>query len=193
MPLRRSPVALLGPPPYRARALYHIGKLYTDFYSEGRPSHINLIDDKIAAIMRGGYTAYERCRMGKGELAFSTSGKIYPCERLVDPSNPTAHCIGDISGNLQVSRRRRPISSVATNSECLTCGLREYCVNWCGCADFFATGSYNRVGPFECASEKAAIAVASRIIQNMEDGSSVFSHHLAGMPLMSIIDDVRRA
>lgn len=167
-----------------------IGKLYADFYSKGHPIHVNLIDDKIAVIMRGGYTSTERCRMGRGELAFSTSGKIYPCERLVDSSNSAAHCIGDLGGKFSVNRRRRPISSVAMNGECLTCGLREYCVNWCGCANFFATGSYNRIGPFECASEKAALAVASKIIEKTKD-TSVFAHHLAGTPLTNITDEAQ--
>lgn len=164
-----------------------IGKRFVDFYSQGKPKYINLIDDKIAAILRGGYKPYERCRMGKDELAFSTSGKIYPCERLVGSSNPTAHYIGNINEKGPVIRKYRPISSAAKNSECLDCGLKAYCVNWCGCSNFFATGSYNKVGPFECASEKAAIAIASQIIHEMKDNSSIFTHHLDGMPLMNII------
>jgi uncharacterized protein len=158
-----------------------IGKLFVNFYSQGKHMYINLIDNKIAAILRGGYRPYERCRMGKGELAFSTSGKIYPCERLASTINPTAHCIGNINGQLPIYRKYRPISSAAKNNECRACGLKEYCVNWCGCSNFFATGSYNKVGPFECANEKAAIAVASQVIEKMKDKSSVFSHHLDGM------------
>ncbi len=30
-------------------------------------------------------------------------------------------------------------------------------MNWCGCSNAFMTGYYNRVGPFLCASERAAI------------------------------------
>jgi len=167
-----------------------IGRQFVDFYLHNKPRYINLIDAKIAAILRGGYTPYERCRMGRGELAFSTSGKIYPCERLAGSSNPTVHCIGDINGKTPIQRKHRPISSAAKNSECLVCGLKKYCVNWCGCSNFFATGCYNRVGPFECASEKAAITVASKVIHKMKDNSAIFSHHLDGTPLMNVIREV---
>jgi uncharacterized protein len=164
-----------------------IGEQFIDFYLRKKPIYISLIDSKIAAILREGFTPYERCRMGKGELAFSTSGKVYPCEILAGSNTTIAHCIGDINGETPAQRRHRPIISVAKNSECQVCSLKKYCVNWCGCSNFFATGCYNRVGPFECASERAAIGVASKVIRRMKDNSAIFSHHLNGMPLMNVI------
>jgi hypothetical protein len=41
--------------------------------------------------------------------------------------------------------------------------MRSYCVNWCGCSNIFMTGYSNRVGPFLCASERAAIGAAMDI------------------------------
>jgi uncharacterized protein len=46
--------------------------------------------------------------------------------------------------------------------------LRDYCMNWCGCSNYYSTGSYNVVSPFTCASEKAAIKTAFNIIPKIE-------------------------
>ena len=163
-----------------------IGRHFMDAYLRKKPLYVNVIDSKIAAILRGGYTIFEKCRMGTGELAFSTTGKIYPCERLAGSINPDEHCIGDVDDLVNIGMTSRKIQTSAQNSECLACGLKEYCVNWCGCSNSFATGCYDRVGPFVCASQKTAIKVAYEIIREMKD-TSVFCHHLEGMPLMNVL------
>ena len=54
-------------------------------------------------------------------------------------------------------------------------------MNWCGCSNYFMTGYYNRVGPFLCASEKAAIQAASRVVEVLERSlGPTFVHHLTG-------------
>jgi len=160
-----------------------VGNIYKDFYNKGNPIYINLIDDKIAVVLRGGFAPNERCRMGRGEISFSTSGAMYPCERLVDSQNPKAHCIGNSNGTRPISRRSKPIPTIAMDHACIKCELRKYCVNWCGCSNFFATGRYNRVGAFQCASEKTALNVALRIIQSMKEDTPFFSHHLSGIAM----------
>lgn len=125
--------------------------------------------------------------MGTAELAFSTTGKIYPCERLAGAIIPDEHCIGDVNDFVNARRKFREIPTSAQNFECLECGLKRYCVNWCGCSNFFATGCYDKVGPFVCASEKAAIKIAYEIIQEMKE-TAVFCHHLDGMLLMNVLN-----
>jgi uncharacterized protein len=168
----------------------NIGKKYMDFYRQGKPRYINLIDSKIAVILRGGYRPLERCRMGNGEFAFGPSGNIYPCERFIGSDDGKTHCLGNINDGFAIEKTCRTISSTAINIECQTCGLREYCMNWCGCTNYFSTRNYNMVGPFICASEKAAINVAFQIIQNMGDDLESFSDHLYGTPLMNIVGEV---
>jgi len=47
----------------------------------------------------------------------------------------------------------------------------------------FMTGYYNRVGPFLCASERAAIQTALDVFTTLERQlGPVFLHHLAGAP-----------
>lgn len=167
-----------------------IGKMYLDFYRQQKPRHISLIDNKIVVILRGGYKPLERCRMGTGDFAFAPSGNIYPCERLVGSDDGKAHCIGNINDGFSLKKTCVNDSNVATNSECQSCSLRQYCMNWCGCSNYFSTRNYDVVGPFLCASEKAAIHSAFQVIKNAEEEGLNFSDHLTGTPLMSIIGEV---
>ena len=161
-----------------------ISDKYIDFYLEGKPHFISLIDSKIAVILRGGYKPLERCRMGNGEFAFAPSGNIYLCERLIGADEGNMHCIGNVVSGFSIDRvcgNRK--STTGGNRECKDCGINDYCMNWCGCSNFFSSGEYDRVGPFLCASERAAINSAYRVIQTLEEKmGAVFSDHLAGSP-----------
>jgi len=144
-------------------ALYGaIANVYVQQYISGEPCFINLIEGKIAAILNHGYRAEERCMMGRMEFAFSPDGGIYPCERLVGPSGDMkAHRIGHVeSGIISLSKCHKTNAAATPESPCKTCGVRDYCMNWCGCSNFFSSGSYDRVGPFLCASERAMIEAA---------------------------------
>jgi uncharacterized protein len=143
-------------------------------------------------ILRGGYQPLEQCRMGTGEFAFTPSGNIYPCERLIGSDNGQSHCIGNIHDGFFLKEKCFQKSNMATNNECQLCSLSQYCMNWCGCTNYFLTGSYNLVGPFVCASEKAAINSAFKVIKEANDKGLNFSEHLAAAPIMSVIGDIIR-
>jgi uncharacterized protein len=164
-----------------------IGEKYIEFYNNGVPRYISLIDGKIAVILRGGYKPLERCRMGKGEFAFAPSGNVYLCERLIGSDEGKEHCLGNINNGGIHGKACQEISGAAINKECLTCGLKDYCMNWCGCTNYHSTGNYNMVSPFMCASEKAAINAAFEVIQSMAGNGLDLSHHLSGTPLMNAI------
>jgi uncharacterized protein len=147
-----------------------VGDQYIDQCINKTPRFVNIIDFKIAVILRGGYQAKERCRMGRGEYAFSPQGNIFPCERLIGDGSDGEHCIGNIYNGLRLANLAcHTIAGDTINAECMTCGLKEYCMNWCGCSNFMSTGSYNRVSPFLCASEKAAINNALRVFATVEE------------------------
>jgi uncharacterized protein len=157
-----------------------IADFYIDSYLNDTPIFISIIDFKIAVILRGGYQALERCRMGRGEYAFSPEGNIYPCERLVGDGTNGEHRIGHIDSGLDVAGlvcHMAPGGDV--NPQCRTCSLSDYCMNWCGCSNFMASGHYNRIGPFTCASEKANIAAAFRAFETLEEKKGpMFYDHL---------------
>ena len=158
---------------------------YIDNYRAGSPRFISLIDSKIIAMLRGGFDPLERCRMGTGELAFAPSGNIYPCERLIGDDSGE-HCIGSIGAGIDPGRmscRKAPVPG--GNSECRTCGISDYCMNWCGCSNYFSTGYYDRVGPFLCASERAAVEAALGAFRTLEkELGPTFVDHLDGRPAL---------
>jgi len=166
-----------------------IGRKYVNYYFENKPKYINLVDGKIAVILREGYRPSERCRMGQGEFAFAPSGNVYPCERLVGSDDGKTHCMGNVASGFSSPRTCRVTSCRAVNLECRECGLAEYCMNWCGCTNFYSTGRCDTVGPFMCASEKASINVALEVLEQLKD-QHLFSHHLMGVPLTNTFAEV---
>jgi uncharacterized protein len=173
------------PEAYRA-----VGDRYLKFYREGRPHFISLIDSKITVMLRGGYQPLERCRMGTGEFAFDPSGRVFPCERLVTKA-PAEHAIGSVDGLLQIGA---PLDHLAPgppiNSPCAQCEVRSYCVNWCGCSNFFMTGYYNRVSPFLCTSERTLLGLAATIFGALESElGPTFTDHLGGKGVANSISE----
>jgi len=119
------------------------------------------------------------------EIAFTPEGNIFPCERIVyDGSPDSSLCIGNVETGIDLSRLScHMMDDGEINSECMKCSIRDYCVHWCGCANFHSTGYYNRVGPFMCAGQKAAISVAFRVLETLEkEMPGVFALHNIGMP-----------
>lgn len=160
-----------------------VGSRYLRYRQLGAPVFVNLIDSKITAILRGGYQPGEMCRMGSAEFAYTPGGWIYACERLIgtgDGSGP--HCLGHIDTGL--SRPARPCSCDRTgNTECVACGIRDYCMRWCGCSNYFSSGRYDRVGPFLCASERSAVAAAFDVFRAVEQQPEpAFFEHASGRP-----------
>lgn len=163
-----------------------IAQQYIDHYLEKDPHFISLIDSKLTVILRGGYKPQERCRMGKGEMAFTPAGNIYPCERLIG-NGENGHCIGDLIEGLKIEKMLcHKASDSEINHECTECSVKEYCMNWCGCSNFHSTGYYNRVSEFLCASEKAALNVSLRTFERLEKELGLaFTEHLAGKPILN--------
>jgi hypothetical protein len=49
-------------------------------------------------------------------------------------------------------------------------------MNWCGCTNYFATGDTGLTGAMMCASEKAAIKTAKRVLIALKDNESFLDH-----------------
>jgi uncharacterized protein len=120
---------------------------YVEWYLSGVPHFVSLIDSKVAVLLRGGYQPMERCHMGTAELAVTPDGSIYPCERLIGGGPEAPYRIGHIDTGIDPSSRSRLCAcGGSSNPECVTCSVREYCMNWCGCSNIFMTGLPDRVG-----------------------------------------------
>lgn len=171
----------------RLAAIYRrVGERYMAFYRAADPHFISLIDSKIAVMLRGGYRPHERCSMGHGELAFTPDGAIYPCERLVG-NGGGEHRIGHVDTGVEAQRMQcHRAGAEAAATPCAACGLQPYCMNWCGCSNYFSSGHYDHASAFLCASERAAIRCASEVFQTLEaELGDVFFDHASGSPLMN--------
>jgi len=171
--------------PAHKAAMDEIADIHIDSYRQNNPIFISVIDEKIAVIHRGGYFPGEKCQMGRKEFAFTPAGDIFPCERLVyDGAPENSLCLGNVDTGVYLNRLSCHMSAGGeTNSECVNCTIRGYCIHWCGCSNYHATGYYNRVGAFLCAGEKNAITAALRVIEALEkEMPAVFALHKAGLP-----------
>jgi uncharacterized protein len=121
--------------------------------------------------------------MGRGEFAFTPEGSIYPCERLVG-DGLNGHSIGNVFDGISVeSMQCRLAPEASCQQACPSCDIREYCMHWCGCSNYMATGFYDRVSPFLCASEKAWIRVAADVFETIEaEFDGAFYDHMSGTP-----------
>ncbi len=162
-----------------------IADFYLERYAHNQPIFISLIDEKIAVVLRGGYGPAERCHMGYSELAFSPQGYIFPCERLAGDGSRNRHCIGHLDRPESLNRGHCDASGNFSRSvECQRCGVADFCMNWCGCSNYFASGDYGRPSHFVCASERLAIETALKIMDSVEgDDQLIFINHYAGLPM----------
>ena len=128
--------------------------------------------------------------MGKGEFAFAPSGNIYPCERLIGSDDGINHSIGNIYTGLNyINMICHKIGDQEYNTECTSCSLQQYCMNWCGCTNFFTSGFYNRVSPFFCFLERTSIETAFNTYKVLEGKfGSFFMDHIAGNPELNSLE-----
>ena len=165
-----------------------IGDLYVSYYKKGDPHYISLIDNKISVILRNGYDQKDRCRMGIAEFAITPEGNVFPCERLVGDGN-NDHKIGNVFTGIDPEfmlchcARGQKI-----NNTCLECGVKDYCMNWCGCSNYMTSGFYNRVSSFLCYSEKTILQTSFRVFRELEQElGPVFYEHLVGKALSETV------
>jgi uncharacterized protein len=64
------------------------------------------------------------------------------------------------------------------NEKCRTCDLKRYCMNWCGCTNYYMTGYTDLAGAMLCASEKAAIQAAERVLIALKDNELFVDHFI---------------
>ncbi len=164
--------------PILRKKFQEIADYYISSYTNGQEIAINYIDNKIIIFLKGGYSDFDKCHMGELEWGFAPSGNIYPCERLVGDDNNESFCMGNTQTGLNVDRQSTILWSKNQmgNLKCRNCELQQYCMNWCGCTNYFMTGKTNQTGEFMCANERAAIEAARRVLISLKDNPLFIDH-----------------
>jgi uncharacterized protein len=163
-----------------ANVFLEIADYYIDCYDKGREIAINLLDSKMLLFIQGGYAPDDVCAMGDGEWGFAPGGNIYPCERFIGEDVDSPFCLGNIHTGIDLARRcaisRRRGNH---NPECEACGLKKYCMNWCGCTNYFMSGRTDMVGPMLCVMEQAAIRAARHAFNALvQSDNELFVNHM---------------
>lgn len=163
---------------FKLRETYmQIAKHYIQSYQQGQEIAINLIDGKIILLLKGGYEDADKCGMGETEWGFAPSGNIYPCERFIGEDNNPSLCLGNIHTGLDQTNLCSILKHRRNHDEkCRTCDLQKYCMNWCGCTNYYMTGQMDSAGPMLCESEKAAIKAAKQVLVTLRNNDLFLDH-----------------
>lgn len=164
----------------RLKGIYmQIANHYIQRYQHGQEIAVNLIDSKIILLLKGGYEDVDKCGMGETEWGFAPGGNIYPCERFIGEDNNSPLCLGNIDTGLDQTRLCSLLKHRGNhNEECKTCDLQKYCMNWCGCTNYYMTGHTDLAGPMICESEKAAIRVAKHVLITLKNNELFVDHFM---------------
>lgn len=125
---------------HAAASLEEAVKQCAQLWLEGLPDyHLSWYDDK-AARLADPNDAFCRCGFGKGDIAVSPAGNLYPCERLIgtdEPSNPTRLPGHVLEGDDFLFG---PVCEVRTAATCRSCAIDSICSTMCGCCNYARTG-----------------------------------------------------
>lgn len=158
------------------RGFEALGDLYLECYRAGRPIALNVIDSKVITRLKDGYACRDRCNFGEREVAVAPSGRLYPCERLIGDDRDLRMCIGDVQHGFDEAKRQQVLARRGNvDAECLTCGYRRRCMNWCCCINYTLTGAIDRTDGMVCFHERSAITVADRVAAALfAEGNAAF-------------------
>jgi uncharacterized protein len=157
-----------------------VAEFYIDSYNKGQEVAVNLIDSKLVLFIKGGYSPGDMCAMGDGEWGFSASGNIYPCERFIGTDENSYFCLGNIHTGLDLTKRCALRSRRGNNDpNCSNCSLKKYCMNWCGCTNYFMSGQTDMPAPVLCAMEQGVINAAKYTFDSLvKADNELFMDHL---------------
>ncbi len=164
--------------PALQKAFMQMARLYCDCYEKGIEIGVNFLDSAIILFLKGGYEPADLCGMADTQWAVAPSGNIYPCERLIGEDNGTSPFIlGNVHTGLEHPRCRAIRAHVGNrNQECATCRLRRYCMNWCGCTNYFLSGQTDLAGPGLCAIQKASMQAAEYVFDKLAKCDTFINH-----------------
>lgn len=145
------------------RALGRLGEAYVECFRADRGLAVNILDSKIEAHLAGGFSPGFGCDFGCRQVTVAPSGRLYPCERLVQQDEDEALTIGHLVRGIDDGRRAAMVARKdRLLPDCADCAVEGRCVHWCGCANHAMTGDVGEVTGTLCWFEQQLIEQADR-------------------------------
>ena len=158
-----------------------------------RKFYFSPFDTKIASHVFPGSCRRERCELGRRQISVAPSGRLFPCVQFVGDGSESGFAIGDVWRGIDERRREALFAQNAREkSTCERCAIRERCNHFCGCLNWQATGSIDRVSPVLCAHEQTVFKIADRVAERLfQRRSAMFiqKQYNQLFPLVSLAED----
>ncbi len=163
--------------PNIAKSYKKLADTYIEMYNNGKKIALNLFDSKLMLFSKNGYDDSDRCGMGETEFGFAPSGNVYPCERFIGDDTDERMMMGNIYTGVNVFKRcSLDKQTENTNETCRTCSIQDYCMNWCGCTNYYMTGFTNKTSSMICHSERHALNGAKYIFESLQNNPTFLEH-----------------
>lgn len=173
---------------YRALA-----RRYERWMAEERKVWFSPFEVKLASHIHGADYARERCELGRRQLSVGPDGRIWPCVQFVQDGADDTFVMGDVWRGLDPARQARVAALAGREHEpCTRCALAPRCNHTCGCLNWQATGSVERVSPVLCAHERLLVPIVDALgarLWRRRDAFFLQKRYNALYPLLSLIED----
>ena len=136
-------------------------------WKDGLPERkLSWFDDKLASLMDRDVNLF-RCGFGKGQIAVSVEGHLYPCERLVgnNNDNKSTRMPGDVFDGDDFWFG--PKENIRTCGACQQCGIADVCNTTCGCCNFVRSGDAGVPDNLLCQFNKWCLEETQKILSDI--------------------------
>jgi uncharacterized protein len=139
-----------------------------DVWAAGLPNvSIGWFDEKAAQLARIPISPTARCGFGRGEVAVTPSGRLYPCERLIaeDAAGSPMAIPGDVMDGQDFLSLPPP--AALSREPCDSCEMLGMCNTFCRCSNYVRTGDARRPDWLLCAWNQACATETARVLEKM--------------------------
>jgi len=175
------------------REYRRLGGLYLRWTRAGRKFYLSPFEVKLSSHIQGSGYRKDRCELARRQVSVAPDGSLYPCVQFTRAGPGSEWRIGHVETGIDEDRRRRAHDrSEAEKEPCRRCAIEPRCNNSCGCLNWQATGSVERVSPVLCRHERTILPIADAVGRRLwrrRDPHFIQKHYNAAYPVLSLIED----
>lgn len=129
---------------------------------EGTPFYFGTFHDKIRHVLEKTTCKSTTCHIGRGGVAISIRGNLYPCSRFVDDESEGQWRIGTVTNGFIDSKMKQIDDYLGRDhEECVPCSLKDRCHgNGCACTNWTAQQDIFSASPDVCFHERLVARIA---------------------------------